>query len=159
MDHEGHWGWRVDQVLAQIATWSTDNHADFVLVHLGHNDLCQGQSVASTVEELGAIIDTLREANAHVGILLAQVIASAAPCLSQIPVLNAQLLALAEAKSLLSSPVLIVDQHSNFNPTTLTYDQVHPTAAGESQMADRWMTALSPLLDSFYRKPLPPHAD
>ena len=149
MDHEGHWGWRTDQVLAQIATWSIETRPDFVLLHLGHNDLCQGQSVASTVDELGAIIDTLREANAHVGIFLAQVIASAAPCLSQIPVLNAQLPALAAAKTLPSSPVLIVDQHSNFDPTTMTYDQVHPNAAGESQMADRWMTALSPFLDSF----------
>lgn len=149
MDHEGHSGWRADQILAQIATWSAEARPDFVLLHLGHNDLCQGQSAASTVEELGAIINTLREANAHVGILLAQVIASAAPCLSQIPVFNAQLPALAEAKTLPSSPVLIVDQHSNFDPTTMTYDQVHPNAAGESHMADRWMTALSPFLDGF----------
>jgi hypothetical protein len=35
------------------------------------------------------------------------------------------------------------------HPTTMTYDQVHPNAAGDSQMADRWMTALSPFLDSF----------
>lgn len=159
MDHEGHSGWRADQILAQIATWSTETHPDFVLVHLGHNDLCQGQSAASTVAELGEIIDTLREANARVGIFLAQVIASTAPCLSQIAALNAQLPALAEAKTLPLSPVVIVDQHSDFDPITMTYDQVHPNAAGEAQMADRWMTALSPFLDGFYKKPLPLHPD
>lgn len=125
MDHEGHSG------------WSAETRPDFVLLHLGHNDLCQGQNAAGTVEELGAIINTLREANTHVGILLAQVIASTAPCLSEIPALDAQLPALAEATTLPSSPVLIVDQHSNFDPTTMTYDQVHPNAAGESQTADR----------------------
>jgi len=155
MDHEGHSGWRADEILAQIATWSTQTRPDFVLIHLGHNDLCQGQSVQSTVDELGAIIDTLRGANARVVIFLAQVIASAAPCHSQIPVLNAQLLPLAEAKRLPLSPVVIVDQHSNFDPNAMTHDRVHPNAAGESQMADRWMASLSPFLDGFFGNPLP----
>lgn len=36
---------------------------------------------------------------------------------------------------------------------------LHLNAAGESQMADRWMTALSPFLNSFYKEPLSLHAD
>lgn len=155
MDHEGHSGWRADQILTQIAKWSTDARPDFVLIHLGHNDLCQGQSVESTVEELSRIVDALQVAHSHVVILLAQVIASAVPCLSQIPVFNAQLPALAAAKTRPSSPVVIVNQHTNFDPHTMTYDGVHPNPAGESHMADRWMTALSPFLDGFFSNPQP----
>ncbi|MDH5726506.1 MAG: hypothetical protein OEY60_13645, partial [Nitrospira sp.] len=53
------------------------------------------------------------------------------------------------------SPVVIVDQHSNFDPNAMTHDRVHPNAAGESQMADRWMASLSPFLDGFFGNPLP----
>ena len=158
MDHEGHSGWRTDRILAKIAQWSAASRPDFVLIHLGHNDLCQGQSVASTVEELGAIIDTLREANSRVVILLAQVIASSAPCMSQIPVLNAQLPMLAEKKTLPLSPVVIVDQYSHFDPHSMTRDRIHPNAAGESQMAERWMASLAPYLDAFFAALGPPNS-
>jgi acyl-CoA thioesterase-1 len=158
MDHEGHSGWRADRILAKIAQWSAASRPDFVLIHLGHNDLCQGQSVASTVEELGAIIDTLREANSRVVILWAQVIASSAPCMSQIPVFNAQLPMLAEKKTIPLSPVVIVDQYSHFDPHSMTRDGIHPNATGGSQMVDRWMASLAPYLDAFFAAPWPPNS-
>ncbi|GKS63574.1 SGNH hydrolase [Nitrospira sp.] len=158
MDHEGHSGWRADRILGKIAQWSAASRPAFVLIHLGHNDLCQGQSVSSTVEELGAIIDALREANSHVVILLAQVIASSAPCMSQIPVFNAQLLMLADKKMRPFSPVVIVDQHSRFDPHSMTRDGIHPNARGESLMADRWMASLAPYLDKFFAAPRAPNS-
>ena len=60
MDHEGHAGWRADEILAQIQAWATAASPDFVLLHIGTNDLSQGQSVASTVSDIGGIIDVLR---------------------------------------------------------------------------------------------------
>ena len=153
MDHEGHGGFEADEILVRLEEWSTQARPDFVLIHLGTNDLCHNQTVQSTVNELGAIIDTLRETNAHVGILLAQIIASAHPCHVRIPELNAGLPALAAAKTLPLSPVVIVDQFTNFDPSVMTYDRFHPNAAGESQMADRWFAALSPLLDAFFSAP------
>lgn len=153
MDHEGHGGFETGEILAQLAQWSTQARPDFVLIHLGTNDLCHNQTVQSAVDNLGAIIDTLRRTNAHVRILLAQVIASTKPCGVRIPLLNAELPALGAAKTLPLSPVVIVDQYTNFDPIILTYDKVHPTAVGESQMADRWFAALSPLLDAFFSAP------
>ena len=74
MDHEGHWGWRADEVLDRIAEWAQDERLDVVLIHLGTNDVLESQTIASTLGELGQIIDRIRAANPEVRILLAQLI-------------------------------------------------------------------------------------
>jgi len=146
MDHEGHPGWRADEVLAQIRGWATATSPDVVLIHLGHNDLCQGQGIQGTVEEIAAIVDELRTVNAAVKIVVAQVIASSAPCHSQIASFNMQLPTLVSTRSTASSPVVLVDQHTGFEPATMTVDGTHPNVAGDSRMASRWFEKLAPLL-------------
>ena len=148
MDHEGHAGWKADEILAHIQAWALEASPDIVLLHIGHNDLCRGQSVASTVTDIGDIVDVLRMVNPHVRILLAQVIASASTCHAGIPALNARLPALVADKDRAESPVTLVDQHSGFDPSTMTYDGTHPNAVGELRMADRWFEKLVPVLDT-----------
>jgi acyl-CoA thioesterase I len=150
MDHEGHWGWRTDQVLARLADGAAATASpDIVLMHLGHNDLCQDEDIPGTIEELGATIDLLRTVNPNVAVLLARNIPSTFQCHAEMPAFIAQLPALVSAKTTAESPVVLVDQHTGFDPLTMTWDGVHPNAAGESQMADRWWAALRPLLDRF----------
>lgn len=150
MDHEGHWGWRADQILDRIVEWATAAAPDIVLIHLGHNDLCQGQDVAGTVRDVAGIIDALRTVNEKVRIIVAQNIASSFPCQARIPDYNAQIPALVAEKTTAESPVSVVDQYTGFDPATMTWDGQHPNAVGESQMADRWFTELAPLLDKFF---------
>ena len=143
MDHEGHWGWRADQVLANINAWAAAAQPDIVLIHLGHNDLWQGQSVASTIDELGQIIDEVRLVNSSATFLLAQVIpAMSGIGLDQIPDLNTQIPALAASKHSADSPVVVVDQYTGFDPDTDTWDGVHPNASGEQKMAQNWYDAI-----------------
>ena len=154
MDHEGHWGWRADEVLARLPEWAASASPDIVLLHIGHNDICQGQTIDSTINEVSSTIDVLRTTNPRVAILLAQNIASRWPCHQRLPEFVARLPALADAKSTAESPVTIVDQHSRFDPATMTWDDQHPNERGESQMAERWFDALRPLLDQrFARTP------
>lgn len=72
--HEGHWGWRADEVLAKIDKWAKQTVPDVVLIHLGSNDILQKQKNQATVEELRQIIFTLREHNERIEIFLAQLI-------------------------------------------------------------------------------------
>jgi acyl-CoA thioesterase I len=148
MDHEGHAGWKADEILAQIQVWAMEASPDIVLLHIGHNDLCRGQSVTSTVSDIGGIIDVLRTVNPHVRVLLAQVIASASTCHTGIPALNASLPALVADKDRPESPLTLVDQYSGFDPSTMTYDGTHPNAVGDARMADRWFEKLTPVLDT-----------
>ena len=149
IDHEGHAGWRADEILANIQMWATQAAPDVVLLHIGTNDLCQRQSVASTVTDIGHIIDVLRTVNPRIQILLAQLIGQASSSNCGIPALNAQLPGLAADKTHPKSPIVLVDQFTGFDPATMTYDGEHPNDIGDSRMADRWFEKLAPTLDAF----------
>jgi len=56
--------------------------------------------------------------------LLAQLIANAGGC--SIPLLNATLPALGADKDRAASPVVLVDQYSGFDPSTMTYEGTRP---------------------------------
>jgi len=149
MDHEGHPGWRADEILAQLQAWAAAASPDVVLLHIGTNDLSQGQSVDSTVDDISSIIDLLRMVNPRIRILLAQIIAKTG--LSSIAVLNGRLSTLVADKQQAQSPLALVDQYSGFDPATMTYDGTHPNDVGNSQMAGRWFEKLAPMLDAFLR--------
>lgn len=152
MDHEGHWGWRADEVLARLPEWAATASPDIVLLHIGHNDLCQAQPLDSTVNEISAMVDILRTTNPSVAILLAQNIPSMWPCHAQMPEFITRLPALAAAKSTEQSPISLVDQHTGFDPATMTWDGQHPNEKGELLIAERWFATLRPLLDHRFRR-------
>ena len=74
-DHEGHWGWRISQVKAEIDRWASDAKPEIVLLHLGTNDL--GSDPERIAAGLGAIVTSLRRANPAVEIYLARLIPAA----------------------------------------------------------------------------------
>jgi lysophospholipase L1-like esterase len=150
MNHEGHSGWRADEILNHIQAWAASASPDVVLLHIGTNDVCQKQSVGSTVADIEGIIDVLRTVNPRIRVLLAQLIDSSdCPPLT----LNAKLPALVNAKNSTESPIILVDQHSGFDPVTMTYDGTHPNQSGDSRMADRWFEKLWPVLDAILARP------
>ena len=149
-DHEAHSGWRADEILVNLKGWATSTQPDIVLIHLGHNDLWQGESVTSTVEDLSAIIDTLRQVNPKVKILLAQIIPSTLPKFNTITTLNQEIAKLASTKTMIQSPVALVDQFTGFNPSSETWDGVHPNDSGEVRMADKWNVVLESVLDTVF---------
>src|SRR3712207_5472734 len=51
--HEGHSGWRTDQILDRIDEWAPQYAPDVVLLHLGTNDMLQSHSVSSAIARLG----------------------------------------------------------------------------------------------------------
>lgn len=149
MDHEGHWGWRADEVLDLIAEWVQDERPHVVLIHLGTNDMLESQTTASTLGELGQIIDRIRAANPDVHILLAQLIPVDGEAQNaRIRSLNRQIPELASAKNTERSPVTVVDQFSGFDAHLDTYDGLHPNLAGEEKMARIWFSAITNILTS-----------
>ncbi len=145
-DHEGHWGWRADQLLEQLPEWLVGYTPDVVLMHVGTNDMFQDQTVESTLAELRAIVDELRKDNPRVTILWARLIASTRRGGDVlIRALNDGAASLAGELDSAVSPIRMVDQYTGFDPRALTYDGVHPNAAGEAQMADRWLEAIEAL--------------
>jgi acyl-CoA thioesterase I len=142
LDHEGHWGWRTDEVLALLDASARAHRPDVALVHLGSNDVFQGQDNAGTLRELEAVVERLRGANPSVSVLLAQLIpTSRAGRDSQIVALNAGIAGLAARLNTPASRVVAVDQYSGFDAANETRDGTHPNPAGEAKMAQRWFAA------------------
>ncbi len=145
-DHEGHWAWRADQILERTLEWALAGKPDIVLIHLGHNDLGQGQGVDSTIDDLAAIVGDFRIANPEITVLIAHVIPSTQPQFSEIPELNTEIAVLAALLDTPRSRVIAVDQWTGFDPVADTYDGTHPNEVGERKMADRWYEAIDGVL-------------
>ena len=150
-DHQGHWGWRIDQILnghpnnsaGKLSDWLQGYTPDIVLLHLGSNDAAQGHDSASTVAELGQVIRLLQADNPRVTILLAKVIPFGNPRVAPaIHALNAAIDGVAREHATARSRIIVVDQHTGFDTQTDTYDGIHPNASGASKMARRWLRAL-----------------
>ena len=107
-DHEGHWGWRADQILGQLSGWLAGFTPNIALIHLGSNDAFQSQSASSTIGELGQIIDRLRADNPRVKILLARLLptSTGAAVNARINELNALITGLVSSKNTLSGVAL-----------------------------------------------------
>lgn len=115
---------------------------DVALIHLGSNDLRQGRSDEAPAD-LASLIEGLQVASPDITILVAQIIpcrATTWDCGEAFPAFND---AIASFSSLSTdrSTVVVVDMYSDFDLDDLT-DDVHPSAAGEEEMARRWMAAL-----------------
>ncbi len=153
--HEGHGGWRADQIADNITRYAQTYNPDVVLLHIGTNDANQRQSVSSTLDDIGRIIDRLRSHNPNIAVLLAKNIPSS-PNRSVVEAAAVQALGdaipgFAQSKNRSGSPVIMVDQRSGFDPETDTYDGLHPDDSGQAKMAARWFSALDSLFQSSHQ--------
>lgn len=135
----------MDEILAQIDRWSAAAEPDVALIHLGTNDILRRQSFDSTIAELRKLIQIMQQRNPRLKILLAQLIlSSGGEALTQ--QFNQQIAALARSTNSQASPVISVDQFSDFNVQQDTYDELHPNESGEQKMANRWFQSLEKVL-------------
>lgn len=148
LDHAGHSGFRADQVRDGIAAWAAAHDPDVVLLHIGTNDLRQGQTVEDAIEEVGQIIDLLRAQNPAIAIVLAQPIPTSDDHVppGTMAQFHAAVAGLASGRTTSASPIVLVD-FDGFDAAIHTFDGLHPTAAGEAIMAQEWFEAVRGLLD------------
>ena len=59
-DHEGHSGWRIDQIDANIVSWLRTYTPRTILLHIGTNDMNQNYDVGNAPARLSALIDQIR---------------------------------------------------------------------------------------------------
>lgn len=151
LDHEGHWGWTADEVLAEIPTWAAAHLPDVVLLQLGTNDVLRGQSLDGTVSELAGIVAALRAARPGVTVLMARLTPFDGPENARIAAFNELIPGLVARLDDPASPVIEVDQFTAIDPVADTVDGLHPNAAGEARIAERWLESLRPVLVSARR--------
>jgi lysophospholipase L1-like esterase len=145
-DHAGISGIRADEVLQQVGGWASAAQPDVVLIHLGTNDLRQGQSPSSTINDISGIIDVLRSVNPNVKIILAKIIPASDAPPGSVNDFNDLIPGLAAQKSTGQSPITVVDQNTGFSLNTDSDDGLHPNDNGDHKMADKWFNVLAPIV-------------
>src|SRR5690349_19416777 len=61
-DHEGHPGWRIDQIDANITGWLQATSAHTVLLHIGTNDVLQNYQLSTAPARLSGLLDRITAA-------------------------------------------------------------------------------------------------
>jgi len=147
-DHEGHWGWHAHQILDELPGWLEHYDPEIALLHAGTNDAFNEQPAEEIAAEIVEIIGVLRDDVPGIAVLLALPIPTAHELPDEIlEDLSEELDELAGVHTSEESPIVVVDLRAGFDPDDLTHDGIHPNAAGEQLIAERWFEELVFLLD------------
>ncbi|MEV7969367.1 ricin-type beta-trefoil lectin domain protein [Sphaerisporangium sp. NPDC088356] len=152
-DHEGHSGWRIDQIDANIVGWLQSYTPRTILLHIGTNDMGQNYDIANAPARLSALIDKIRANAPTVELFVAQVTPAADPAFeSRIQGFNAAVPGIVAQKGPMTH---LVDMHTGFTTADLA-DGLHPNAGGYDKMAARWFSALQSVPGSLTQASVPP---
>ncbi len=113
--HEGHSGWRIDQIEDGIAGgWLEIYKPDLVLLHIGTNDIWQNRDLANAPARLSALVDDILSRLPKVRIVIAQILPMTNDAKFAIEVMkyNAAIIDVVRSKS---STACMVDMHDSFS--------------------------------------------
>lgn len=147
-DHEGHSGWRIDQIDANITGWLRTSGPHTVLLHIGTNDILQNHDVAHAPDRLSALVDHITGTAPDAEVFVATIIPIAnSGQEAAARTFNATIPGMVQSKQNAGKHVHLVDMHSALTTADLV-DGVHPTPTGYDKMAATWFTALKSVAGS-----------
>jgi hypothetical protein len=145
--HEGHSGWRIDQIEDGIAGgWLRIYKPDLVLLHIGTNDIWQNRDLVNAPARLSALIDDILSRSTNTRIIVSQILPMTNDPNFEIEVMKYNV-AIADVVSSKSSSVCLVDMHAPFSADDLV-DGVHPTKSVYAKMARIWEPAIRAMVDA-----------
>ncbi|MEU3982325.1 SGNH/GDSL hydrolase family protein [Streptomyces sp. NPDC026672] len=138
-DHEGHSGWRIDQLDANINSWLQQSDPRTVLLLIGTNDLNQNHDITRAPARLSQLLDHIRAVEPRCELFVATIPPQSNATLeSRVRAYNAALPEIVASKGSRTHLVRIYDA---LTPADLA-DGIHPTQAGHAKMAAVWHEAL-----------------
>jgi lysophospholipase L1-like esterase len=141
-DHEGHSGWRIDQIDANVVSWLRTTTPHTVLLHIGTNDILQNHDVAGAPARLSALVDHITATVPDAEVFVATIIPMANGGQEAAGrTFNATIPGMVQSKQNAGKHVHLVDMHAALTTADLV-DGVHPTDGGYDKMAATWYTAL-----------------
>ncbi|MDY6804490.1 MAG: SGNH/GDSL hydrolase family protein [Cyanobacteriota bacterium] len=147
-DHEGHSGWRIDQINEYINIWLKRTQPDIILLTIGTNDIAQNYRVKTAPERLNNLIDEIFQEVPNADILVASIPPIEMEELDRrVNEYNRAIAALVERRQKEGDRLIFVDINSALNFDDLE-DSVHPNSRGHSKMATVWEEALIPLFEN-----------
>ncbi|TCC00355.1 GDSL family lipase [Micromonospora zingiberis] len=141
-DHQGHPGWRIDQIDANIVGWLNTQRPQSVLLHIGTNDILQNYNVSTAPNRLSTLIDRITTTAPNAEVFVAQIITlTNTNQAAAVRTFNAAIPGIVQSKVNAGKRVHLVNMHAALTTGDLI-DGIHPTATGYDKMAAVWYTAL-----------------
>ncbi len=153
-DHEGHGGFRADQLLNQIEAYLSANHPDLVILHIGTNDISNDQTPESTANEISNILDAIHSFDRNVKVILASLVPRTDGKDNSTNILNSLLEMLVQTKASDGVRIFYAPMNEIYkcNPDWaadyLSADGIHPNDTGYNVMARVWVNTVTTALNA-----------
>jgi lysophospholipase L1-like esterase len=147
-DHEGHSGWRIDQIAGSVNPWLAAYGPEMVLLHIGTNDMIQNYYVSTAPARLSSLIDQITAARpgAHVVVAALVPLGDSAQN-ARLLQYNAAIPGIVASKKDAGKNVSYVDMDGAVTAADL-YDGKHPSASGHAKMAAVWHPLVRTILQT-----------
>lgn len=142
--HEGHSGWRINQLLELIPAPGFDTIPHIVLLMIGTNDVINNDNLGQAPTRLGNLLDEIIMTAPDALIVLAKITPMDRSD-TQINAYNNGMLNLVGQRVAAGKHILLVDMYTGF-PMNELADGIHPNPAGYTRMAGVWYQAIEPFL-------------
>jgi lysophospholipase L1-like esterase len=139
-DHQGHSGWRIDQIDANVVAWLRATTPRTVLLHIGTNDIAQNVDVANAPNRLSALVDKIATTAPDAEVFVATLVPFSGQD-ARVRAYNSAIPAMVQSKVAAGRRVHLVDMYRALTTADLA-DGVHPNAGGYNKMAAEWFRAL-----------------
>jgi acyl-CoA thioesterase-1 len=146
-EHEGHSGWRIDQIRSSVDAWLRRYRPDVVLLLIGTNDVLRHYRVGRAPTRLAALVDRI-----HADRPAAKLIVSTIPPTDNallgrhVARYNAAIRQLVQARATPGRHIWLANGGGTLTTADLA-DGVHPNRAGYRKLAAAWQAALVRVLE------------
>ncbi len=143
-DHEGHSGWRIDQIDSIIeGVFDQEADPDIILLLIGTNDYGQNYDTAHATNRLESLVAKMAVYRPYAKIIVANLLVRGEPYNTQIQTtFNPYLPGLVQRQRALGREAYFDDLRSAV-PLSDFPDQLHPGATGYAKMATNWFGVIT----------------
>lgn len=144
--HEGHSGWRIEEICDRVAEWLQTFQPDIILLLIGTNNIAQGHQVETASYRLNQLVDRIFQTAPNVKLFVASIPPMSEPTLNQRVIqYNQKSEELVKEKQQAGKPIDFVDLYNILSLDDLP-DGVHPNREGFQKMAGALEVCLSAYL-------------
>ena len=144
-DHEGHGGYRADQIRDSVYYWLSLNPPDIILLHVGTNDISQKETAYNVSLEIDQILDQIDlfelDNDYRIKVIVAKII-NHFDYQENVRTLNNYISSNVEDRFKDGDYIFLADIYSSLNDKRYFLDNVHPNESGYKVMAETWASKI-----------------
>ena len=144
-DHEGHGGYRADQIRDSVYYWLSLNPPDIILLHVGTNDISQRETAYNVSLEIDQILDQIDlfelDNDYRIKVIVAKII-NHFDYQENVRALNNYISRNVEDRFKDGDYIFLADFYSSLNDERYFLDNVHPNESGYKVMAETWASKI-----------------